>query len=330
MAGRLYVGRTVLMRAPLPPSPPGERQDNAPLAIISVCGGVAFAATLDAAVKWLSGEYPIHQLLALRCLVAAPVLFVLAGRRTRELLSLHPRWPVVLLRSLIMSSAYIAFAMAIAAMPIADAVAIYFTLPLFVAALAGPMLGEKVGLERWLAILAGFVGVLIMIRPGAGVFEPAALLALYAAFGYGTGQMLTRWLGFGMRAQVLAFQQNVVYLSVGIILSLIFGFGQFEAEVHPSLDFLLRGWTTPSPADLGLIVSLGVLTGLAMVLYTQAYRLTEANLVAPFEYTAMIWATLYGLLLFGDFPDWMTGAGAALVIGAGLYMLRAVRRPGTG
>lgn len=318
------------MRIPFPFSPPGERQDNAPLAVLSVCGGVALAASLDAAVKWLSGDYPVHQLLVLRCIVAVPVLFVLAGMRGREIATMHPRWPVVAARALIMCSAYLAFAMAIAAMPIADAVAIYFTLPLFVAALAGPMLGEKVRLERWLAILAGFLGVLIMIRPGAGVFEPAALLALFAAFAYATGQMLTRWLGFGLRAPVLAFQQNVVYLLVGTILSLVFGFGYFTAEVHPSIDFMLRGWATPTLADLTLILSLGVVSGLAMVLYTQAYRLTEANLVAPFEYTAMIWATVYGLVLFGDFPDWITGAGAALVIGAGLYMLRAVRRRGSG
>ena len=314
------------MRAPFPSSPPGERQDNAPLAVLSVCGGVALAATLDAAVKWLSGDYPVHQLLVLRCLVAMPVLFALTGLAGREIATMHPRWPIVVLRGLVLCSAYIALIMALAAMPLADAVAIYFTLPLFVAALAGPVLGEKVGLDRWLAILAGFVGVLIMIRPGAGVFEPAALLALYAALGYGTGQMLTRWLGFGLRASVLAFQQNVVYLTVGTVLSLIFGFGQFAVEVHPSVDFLLRGWSTPPLADLALILSLGAFAGLAMVLYTQAYRLAEANLVAPFEYTGIIWATFYGLVLFGDFPDWVTGAGAALVVGAGLYMLGAVRR----
>jgi drug/metabolite transporter (DMT)-like permease len=314
------------MRAPLPSSPPDERQDNPPLAVLSLCGGVALAVSLDAAVKWLSGEYPVHQLVVLRCLVAAPVLFVLAGMRGREIVTLHPRWPVVVLRGILMCSAYLAFVMAIAAMPMADAVAIYFTLPLFVAVLAGPLLGEKVGLDRWFAILAGFLGVLIMIRPGTGVFEPAALLALYAGFGYATGQMLTRWLGYGIRASVLAFHQNVVFLAVGTALSLLFGFGQFAGEAHPSLDFLMRGWTTPPLADLALILSLGVVAGLAMVLYTQAYRLTEANLVAPFEYTAMIWATFYGIVLFGDFPDWVTGAGAVLVIGAGLYMLRAVQR----
>lgn len=316
------------MRIPFPTSPPGERKDNAPLAVLSVCGGVALAATMDAAVKWLSGEYPVHQLLVLRCIVAAPVLFAMAGMHGRELVTLHPQWPIVMLRGLIMCSAYLAFVLAIAAMPIADAVAIYFTLPLFVAALAGPMLGERVGLERWLPILAGFLGVLIMIRPGAGVFEPAALLALYAAFGYATGQMLTRWIGFGMRAPVLAFQQNFIYLIVGTVLSLMFGFGQFTAKVHPSIDFLVRGWASPPVADLLFILSLGVITGVAMILYTQAYRLAESNLVAPFEYTAMIWATLYGLILFGDFPDWTTGAGGALVIGAGLYMLTAVRRSG--
>ena len=318
------------MRIPFPSPPPGDSQDNAPLAVLSVCGGVALAASLDASVKWLSGDYPVHQILLLRCLVAAPVLLALSGTGWREVITLHPRWPVVVLRALVMCSAYLAFIMAIAAMPIADAVAIYFTLPLFVAALAGPMLGEKVGLDRWLPILVGFLGVIVMIRPGAGVFEPAALLALFAAFGYGTGQMLTRWLGFALRAPVLAFQQNFIYLIVAALLSLAFGFGQFETEIHPSVDFLLRGWRNPPPADLALILSLGVITGLAMVLYTQAYRLAESNLVAPFEYTAMVWATFYGLVLFGDFPDWATGAGATLVIGAGLYMLVAVRGRGSG
>jgi drug/metabolite transporter (DMT)-like permease len=318
------------MTTALPTSPPGERPDNAPLAILSICGAVALATSMDAAIKWLSGEYPVHQLLVLRCLVAAPVLFALAGMHGREIVTPHPRWGIVVLRALIMCSAYLAFVMGIAAMPMADAVAIYFTLPLFVAALAGPMLGEKVALERWLAILAGFVGVLVMIRPGAGVFEPAALLMLYAALAYGIGQMLTRWLGYGLRAPVLAFQQNFIYLIVGTILSLVFGFGQFAVEVHPSVDFMLRGWTMPPPADLALILSLGIVTGVAMVLFTSAYRLAESNLVAPFEYTAMIWATLWGFLLFADFPDWTTGAGAALVIGAGLYMLGAARRRGPG
>lgn len=318
------------MRIPFPSPPPGDSQDNAPLAVLSVCGGVALAASLDASVKWLSGDYPIHQILLLRCLVAAPVLLAFAGRGWREVMILHPRWPVVILRALAMCAAYLAFTMAIAAMPIADAVAIYFILPLFVAALAGPMLGETVGLARWLTILIGFLGVIVMIRPGAGVFEPAALLALFAAFGYGTGQMLTRWLGFGMRAPVLAFQQNVIYLVIATLLSLAFGFGQFEAALHPSVDFMLRGWATPTPADLALILSLGVVTGVAMVLFTQAYRLAESNLVAPFEYSAMVWATFYGLVLFGDFPDWTTVAGAALVIGAGLYMLIALRARGSG
>ena len=157
------------------------------------------------------------------------------------------------------------------------------------------------------------------------MFEPAALLALYGAFGYASGQMLTRWLGFGIRAPVLAFQQNFIYLIASIVLSLVFGFGQFAVDVHPSIDFLLRGWTAPPAADLAVMLTLGVTSSVAMVLYTQAYRLAEANLVAPFEYTAMIWATLYGILLFDDFPDWVTGAGAALVIGAGLYMLSIVR-----
>lgn len=315
------------MRSSLPASAPAAARDHALLAIASVCAAVAFAGTMDAGLKWLSGEYPLHQILVFRCGIAVPLLLAFGWSRRRDLLVLHPRWPAILLRGLIMCSAFLSYGLALAVVPLADAAAIYFTMPLFVAALAGPVLGERVRLERWLAILTGFAGVLIMIRPGTGVFEPAALFALYAGFGYASGQIVTRWLGgVGVPATVLVFYQNAIYLSVGVAMSLLFGFGHFAADVHPSLAFVLRGWTAPPPADLAVLVGLGFLSAAAMTLFTRAYRLSEANLVAPFEYTFMIWATIYGLVLFGDFPDWVTGLGAMLVIGAGLYMLTVSRR----
>ena len=314
------------MRSAALGTPPAQRREKIPLALLSICGAVALATTMDGAVKWLSGEYPVHQLMFLRCAAAIPVLLVILGLRWSELTVIPPQWPMILLRAIIMATGYLSFVLAIAAIPLADAVAIYFTMPLIVAALAGPLLGEKVPLARWAVITIGFLGVLVMIRPGAGVFEPAALFALWAAFAYGTGQMLTRRIGFAVRPSVIAFHQNTIYLAIAGLLSLAFGFGQFATEVHPSLGFLLRGWSTPPLFDLVLMLSLGLLSGTAMVLFTQAYRLAEANLVAPFEYTGMFWATFYGLLLFGDFPDLATFLGAALVIGAGLYMLANDRR----
>lgn len=306
--------------------PPGERRDNPPLAIVSVCAAVALATTLDAAVKWLSGDYPVHQLMVLRCIAAAPVLYVVLRLQGSTVALLHPHWPVILARGLVMCSAYLAFTLAIAAMPIADAVAIYFTMPMIIAALAGPALGERVSLDRWMAIVAGFLGVVVMIRPGAAVFEPAALLAVYGAFSYAVGQLMTRWLGFGIEPALLSYYQNAIYLAVGGMMAVILGLGHFAADVHPSLGFLLRGWTMPPAPDLALMLAIGVISAIAMVLFTQAYRQAQANLVAPFEYTGLFWATLYGVLLFGDVPDLATGLGAALVVGGGLYMLRAGRR----
>lgn len=314
------------MRSAALGTPPDQRRENVPLALLSICGAVALATTMDGAVKWLSGDYPVHQLLVLRCAAATPVLLFILGLRWSELIVIPPQWPMILLRAVIMATGYLSFVLAIAAIPLADAVAMYFTMPLIVAALAGPLLGEKVPLARWAVITIGFLGVLVMIRPGAGVFEPAALFALWAAFAYGTGQMLTRRIGFAVRPSVIAFHQNIIYLAIGALLSLVFGFGQFATETHPSLAFMVRGWSAPPLFDLTLMLSLGILSGTAMVLFTQAYRLAEANLVAPFEYTGMFWATFYGLVLFGDFPDLATGLGAALVIGAGLYMLAGDRR----
>ena len=204
-----------------------------------------------------------------------------------------PLWPRVLLRGLILAVAYLSFVLAIAAMPIANAVAIYFTMPFFVAGLAGPLLGERVRLHRWMAIIAGFVGVLIMVRPGAGVFEPAALLALLSAFGYATGQMLGRPLSQKVTPIVIATWQNFVYAAMAIGIGVLFNTVDFGTFTHPSLVFLSRPWVWPGPFDATLLLGHGVLAACAMILFINAYRLAETNFVAPFEYSAMIWAVIY-------------------------------------
>ena len=163
---------------PTPPSsvivmndPPGSRRLAGALCI---CLGVSIASSLDALIKWLSAGYPVHELLMIRCLVALPLFLGLLSYEN-AFGSLWPaRMGLIVVRGLILASANIAFSLATAAIAIADTVAIYFTMPFFVAALVAPFLGERVRWYRWLAIVAGFAGVAIMIRPGAGVFEPAA------------------------------------------------------------------------------------------------------------------------------------------------------------
>jgi drug/metabolite transporter (DMT)-like permease len=295
--------------------------DNRLAGVLNLCAAVAIASTLDALTKYLSGTYPVHEVMVVRCLVSVPFFIAMMAyeRSFGGIIPRHFAW--VTLRGLILASANLSFYLAIAAIPMADAVAIYFTMPFFVAALVAPMLGERVRVYRWAAIAAGFAGVMLMIRPGSGVFEPAALLALWSAFGYGTGQAMARPLSGVVPSSVIVFHQNIIYLLLAAVLAAIFGAGAFASESHASLSFLTAPWVAPTARDLGLMVLFGLMSAAAMPLFVLAYKLAEANFIAPFEYTAMFWAVLWGVILFNDFPDQWTWAGASIVIGAGLFML---------
>jgi drug/metabolite transporter (DMT)-like permease len=298
----------------------GEHKDSRRKALGFVLMAVGFAATQDAVVKAMSGSYSAYETVIFRCIGSMPILAVLLWRQGRLTLR-TPLLGRVVVRSIILCTAYFAFVLAIAAMPIANAVAIYFTMPFFVAALAGPMLGERVKPYRWLAIIAGFLGVLIMIRPGASVFEPAAFFALYSAFGYAFGQMMGRPIARVVQPVVIANWQNLIYLVAGILLAILFNTTEWSGVSHKSLVFLSRPWVWPPLTDLLVLLANGFLAAFGMLFFVSAYKYGESNFVAPFEYSAMIWAVGYGLLIFNDFPDFYTWVGAGVVIAAGLWML---------
>lgn len=300
--------------------------DNKLLAIIYACGAVGIASTGDTLVKWLSGNYPVHQVLFIRCLIGVPILALIVHRNASFASLIGPGTALSLTRGLIMSSAYLAFILSIAAMPMADSVAIYFAMPLFVAVLAGPILGEHVRLHRWIAIIAGFIGVMIMINPGSGVLEPAALLSLYSALGYAFSQTLARRVVRSVPPATMAFHTNAVYLLVAVSLAVTFTLFDAGAVQHKSLAFLTRPWQWPPLFDLAAMLLLGSTVAIAMVLFGMAYKSAESSFVAPFEYTAMFWAALLGFLVFGDIPGLTTLWGGAIVLIAGLFMLWADRR----
>jgi drug/metabolite transporter (DMT)-like permease len=295
--------------------------DNRARAVLFILSAIFFASSQDAIVKAMSGSYPVYETVAIRCLTCLPILAIWL-LRSAGLQSLRtPLWPRVLLRALILCSAYFAFILSIASMPIANMVAIYFTMPFFVAGLARPLLGEHVPAYRWIAIAAGFIGVLIMVRPGFQDFEPASLLALYSAFGYAVGQMMGRQLAHSVEPLVIANIQNAVYLGVAVITGLVAQLTGFAGEADKTMAFLTRPFVWPTPADFMLMFGIGVLASFAMVSFINAYRLAESNFVAAFEYSGMVWAVIYGALFFNDFPDLWTWSGMAVVVGAGMYML---------
>jgi drug/metabolite transporter (DMT)-like permease len=299
----------------------GTHRDNRMLSIVCILAAVGLASTQDAVVKAMSGDFSAYEMVIFRCLGSLPVLAVLLHREGGFRLLRTPLLGRVLLRSILLCVGYLTFILSIATMPIANSVAIYFTMPFFVAGLAGPILGERVRLHRWLAILAGFIGVLIMVRPGAGVFEPAAILALVSAFSYAVGQMLGRPLAHQVPLAVIAMWQNTVFLSVSLVLAVFFNSFDFSWLTHKSLVFLSRPWMWPGPLDSIVLFTIGIVAAFVMILFVSAYKHGESNFVAPFEYSGMIWAVVYGLLIFGDFPDAFTWIGATVVATAGILMV---------
>jgi drug/metabolite transporter (DMT)-like permease len=200
-------------------------------------------------------------------------------------------------------------------------VALWFTVPLFVTALAGTFLGEKVGLRRWAAAIVGFIGVLIIVRPLADSFTLASLLPVASALTYSISALMARRMGETESAPVMSFYQNLVYLLVALVMAAFFGSGGFEGTGDPSLEFLVRGWVDPGLRDLALLAACGVIASIATVLLAQAYRMAEANFVACFEYSAIIWATLGGYLFWNEVPDLYSFVGAGLIVIAGFYVL---------
>ncbi|MCC7480334.1 MAG: DMT family transporter [Hyphomicrobiales bacterium] len=306
------------------PSPsPG---DNKARAAVLVLLAIGLASTQDAIIKAMSGTYPVYETMLIRGLTSLPILGVWLAYTHGLRTLLTPLWLRILIRALILCTAYLAFILAIAAMPIANMVAIYFTMPFFVAGLAGPFLGERVPYYRWIAIVAGFAGVIVMVRPGVQAFEPAALLALYSAFGYAIGQMMGRDLAQRVEPLVIANWQNAVYFIFAGVIGVIAQASGFAGESHKSLAFLTRPFVWPTLPDFLLLSAVGVLAAFAMMSFISAYKLAESNFVAPFEYSGMIWAVLFGLLFFNDFPDFWTWSGMAVVASAGLFMLYMDRR----
>lgn len=295
--------------------------DNHRKAILFAVTAVLFANLQDGIVKSVSGLYPAYEAMLFRGLASTPILaaLLLAKFSIVSLNTPHLTW--LLLRGLVLCSAYLGFILAIAAMPIANAIAIYFTMPFIVAALSKPFLGETVPWHRWVAMVGAFAGVLAIMRPGTESFEPASFFALWSALGYAIGQMMGRQMSGKVAPIVVANIQNLVYLAAAIALLVLFTLFDFTGSTHKSLAFLTRAFVWPTTPDLLMLLLMGCFAAVTMLCFISAYNAAPANFVAPFEYSGMVWAVLLGLLFFGDFPDTTTWIGFGLIVASGLWML---------
>lgn len=298
--------------------------------ILYLCLGVFFFSLHDVAVKWVSGVYPLAEVLAIRSATAVPFFLVLVHLNAGLRALASSRLGLILVRAVLLLIGYLAYYLGFAALPFTDAVALYMSVPLIIVALSGPFLGERIGWLSWLAVIAGFAGVLVMLQPGSGVFEPAALLILFCACLYSIAMVITRGLSATAPASVMAFYNTLFFLLAATGIGLVqtrWGLGTWE---HPSLAFLTRPWVWPSAHDLAIMVGCGLMAFGGIAGLTYAYREADANQVASFEYTALIWAPVWGFLIWQEVPGAATIAGAVLIVGAGLVALLAGRRGSSG
>ncbi len=291
------------------------------IGISSAIGAAFFFTVNDAVIKFMAGGYALHQVvlirssigLALILLVAMPLMGGRKHLRTKRL-------PLHLLRGSFVVFANMSFFLGLAAMPIADATAVFFVAPLIITGFSVIFLGEHVGARRWGAVVAGLVGVIIIIRPGTDSFQLAAFLPLIAAFFYAGLHIMTRHIGTSESALTMTIYIQVTFVVVSAMFGLFLGDGKFAGSSSASLEFLTRAWGSVDPGDLPLFLCLGIASTSGGLLISQAYRLCEAGLAAPFEYIALPLSITWGWLVFGEWPDLVAWIGIGLIIGSGLYM----------
>jgi drug/metabolite transporter (DMT)-like permease len=276
-------------------------------AILTMLAAVATFAMMDAGLKLLSAHYPPFQVAAMRGASSLPLVLVwaLATAGWRPLLRI--RWRLHLLRAALGVGMMGTFIFALHRMPISSAYAIFFVAPLLITALSVPILGERVGPRRWTAIVIGFIGVLIALRPtGDGVASIAGFAVLLAALGYAVSAITVR---------ILARTDSTQAMVVWLMLSLTIGSGAIAAS-H---------WVTIARADWWLVAGVGVAGALGQYAITEAFRRGEASLIAPLEYTALAWSLILDFAVWGVLPDAITWLGAAIIVASGLYLLRRER-----
>ncbi len=275
----------------------------------------------DIGIKYLAADYALHQIVLIRALTGMAFTLAVFVPLEGGINVLKTKRPVMhLVRGFCVVCANLAFFTGLATISLPEASAIFFIAPLIITALSAIFLHEPVGPRRWFAVLVGFVGVLVMLRPGSEAFRLAALLPLFAAAAYATLQILTRSMGMTEKASTMSFYIQLVFVVVCAVSGLLVGDGQYAPGNNPSLDFLLREWKWPAQRDLFIMIGLGLASGIGGYLISQAYRMSEATVIAPFEYLALLLAIFWGITLFGEWPDLWAWIGISLILFSGLYV----------
>ncbi|MET3519681.1 DMT family transporter [Mesorhizobium abyssinicae] len=267
--------------------------------LLMLAGDFMFALN-DAMGKWLVASFSVGQVVLIRSIGAFIVLGpMIANQGTGRLFSLdRPMLQVLRVVATTLDTGF--FYAAVVYLPLADVMSFYMAGPIYVAALSHLLLGEKVGWRRWLAILVGFCGVLIILKPSSAAFSMSSGFALVGSIAFGFAIILGRRLR-GTSDTTLVTWQTIGTLVVGGVLT-------------------IGAWRTPSALDFGAMLLLGVVSCAAHLMITRALKLAPASTLAPLHYSLLLWAIVFGLAFFGDVPSLRILVGSAIVVLAGIFI----------
>lgn len=284
------------------PGGKATRREHVPLGILYMVGATIVFAVSSATSKWLVDIYPVGEVLFTRAGVSliACALFILPHTGLAVFHTQRRRDHVMRSLSQTVSQTFLIIAFSL--MPLASAVAINFSAPLFTALVAILLLKEKVGFARWFALIVGFIGVLIVTNPGADTFQVGAIFALANAMIYGSVTAAVRGMTATESAETLLMYQ---LLLITAFFSLL----------------LPLGFAVPTWADAGLMLFNGLTNAVGQYWWTRALHLAPASAVTPFFYLSLLWAALLGYLVWGDLPSVGLLIGSAVVVGSGLFLL---------
>ena len=304
--------------------PPPSQASAAGIAF--VLAGMLSISINDVLIKFLSGGYPLHQMVFFRSAIG--IFFSLMIVQWEGGFGiLRTRTPGLhLLRGVLVVVSNLTYFAALAVIPLADATALFFVAPLMITLLSIPLLGEKVGPWRLGAVVVGFLGVVVMMKPWAGggaldVPRWVLLLPVVSALFYALNQIMTRKLGLTTRASAMSVYIQGIFIVVSLAFFAVAGDGRYaEGATNGSVVFLLRAWIWPQGSDIWLFLGLGVNSAVIGYCLAQAYRITDAATIAPFEYVGLPLAVLWGWLVWTELPDAAVTAGIVLIMGAGLFV----------
>ena len=291
-------------------------RDHTALGIAIILASVLAMAFADALVKLVSTDLPVWQIFAARSLVAIAILVAVMRVTAVAMWPRSPKWAYV--RAGLLVVTWLAFYAALPVLQLSVAAVVVYTNPILIVLLSALLIGEPVSARQWSGVILGFIGVVTILRPGSDEFSWFMLLPLVAAAAYAFAMVLTRGKCRDEEPLTLGLAVHVSFLLTGMIAVAVFAVLDLDSTTVALYPFLLRGWTALDMAQWGLVAVLGILSAAYFVGVARAYQIAPPSIIATFDYAYLVWAALWGFVLFAETPDLATVIGMVLITAAGL------------